>query len=65
MLSYTELHKGDILRALSKVCNYFIACQSLIYVIKNKGQISVPMSYHFEMTAILLNLNQIPWIIDH
>ena len=64
MLSYTKLHKGDIICPLPNICNHFMACQGLIYVIKNEGQISVPMSHYFEMAAILLNLHQIPPILD-
>ena len=64
MLSYTKLHKGDIICPLPNICNHFMVCQGLIYVIKNKDQISVPMSHYFEMAAILLNLNQIPPILD-
>ena len=41
MLSYTELHKGDIICPLPNICNHFMACQGLIYVIKNESQISV------------------------
>ena len=34
MLVDTQLHKGDIIEALSNVCNDITTCQGPVYIIK-------------------------------
>ena len=49
LITYYDI---DIIHPLPKVCNPLTALQGLIYVIEVKSQKIVPMSCHFDMTAI-------------